>query len=97
MVTEGAPFSVEDFQKVLVKELGVFKEGEEYDYSKDMKHAYQNSLKTSTEQKIFNTIPDHVFWDIKTPQQAKSLIRLNRYNTFRGREFNNFFEMRASE
>ena len=81
----------------MVKELAVFGEGEEYNYSKDMKHAYQHSLKTNTESKIFSTLPDHLFWDIKTPQREKGHIRLNRYNAFRGREFNNFFEMRASE
>lgn len=90
-------FKVEDFHDVLNKELGVFKKGEKYDYAKDLKEAYKDSLKTSTEQKILATIPEHVFWDIKKPQQSSPIIRKNRYNPFRGREFENFFEMRASE
>jgi DUF2075 family protein len=90
-------FKVEDFHDILNKELGVFKKGEQYDFSKDLKEAYKDSLKTSTEQKILATIPDHVFWDIKKPQQSNPLIRKNRYNPFRGREFDNFFDMRATE
>ena len=65
--TKTSGFDIEDFHKVLSKELGVFEQGEKYDYVKDMKHAYQNSLRTSTEAKIFATIPEHYFWDIKTP------------------------------
>ena len=62
-----------------------------------MKDAYKNSLSTTTEEKIFNTIPDHVFWDIKTPQKDSPLVRTNRFNPFRGRESANFFEMRDTE
>lgn len=90
-------FKADDFEKILTKEFGVFKEGEKYDYVKDLKEAYKNSLKTTTEDKILATIPDHVFWDIKKPLTKKSIIPKNRYNTFRGREYDNFFEMRESE
>ena len=62
-----------------------------------MKDAYKNSLRTTTEEKILSTIPDHVFWDIKKPLQKKPIIPKNKYNPFRGREFDNFFEMRESE
>jgi len=90
-------FKADDFEKILVKELGVFKDGEKYDFVKDLKDAYKNSLKTTTEDKILATIPDHVFWDIKKPLQKKAIIPKNRYNPFRGREYDNFFEMRDSE
>lgn len=91
------PFKKEDFDAVLDKELAIFNKGEKYDYVKDLKEAYKVSLATSTEQKIFATIPDHHFWDIKKPQQAAVMIKKNRYNPFRGAEFDNFFEMRDSE
>ena len=91
-----ACISVDDFDKVLDKELGTFID-QRYDYVKDLKDAYKSSLKTTAEQKIFATIPDHVFWDIKTPKKAPALIRTNRYNPFRGREYANFFEMRDQE
>lgn len=90
-------FKAEDFQEVLDKELGVFKKGEKYNYVKDLKDAYNRSLKTSTEDKIFSTIPDHVFWDIKKPQVKDPVLTKNRYNPFRGREYDNFFEMREAE
>ena len=91
-----AGINVEDFDRVLDKELGSFLDGK-YDYVRDLKDAYKASLKTTTEQKILATIPDHVFWDIKTPKKPLNLVRQNRYNPFRGREYSNFFEMRDSE
>lgn len=91
-----AGFSIEDFNKVLDKEFGVFHK-DKYDYVKDLKDAYKQSLSTTTEQKIFKTLPDYLFWDIKTPQQPKPFLRHNPYNPFRGREFNSFFEMRNYE
>jgi len=87
---------MEDFDKVLDKELGSFVK-DKYDYVRDLKDAYKNSLRTTSEQKILATIPDHVFWDIKTPRRPAPIVRTNRYNPFRGREHNNFFEMRDSE
>jgi len=89
-------FEIKNFEAILNKQLGVFPDGK-YDFVGDLKDAYKGSLATSTEAKIFNNIPSHVFWDIKTPQQEKPNIRMNRYNPFRGREFDNFFEMRDSE
>jgi len=90
-------FKQEDFEEVLTRELSVFAKGEKYNYTKDLTDAYKNSLATTTEEKIFREIPDHVFWDIKKPQQHPIIHRQNRYNAFRGREYDNFFEMRASE
>ena len=50
------------------------------------------------EDKILDTIPEHVFWDIKKPlNQKKDLVVTNRYNPFRGREYESFFEMRDQE
>ena len=63
----------------------------------DLKDAYKHTLKKSLEDKIFDTIPDHYFWDIKKPQQKPHHNYMNRYNGFRGKEFNNFFEMRNFE
>merc|ERR1712070_363390 len=57
---ERTPFKVEEFQAVLDKELAVFKNGEKYDYVKDIKDAYKESLKAPLETRIFKTLPDHV-------------------------------------
>lgn len=62
-----------------------------------MRHAYSSSLRTTTEDKILETIPDHYFWDIKAPQINCGTLRKNKYNPFRGREYENFFDMRAQE
>lgn len=68
LVGEKTPFDVSAFDAVLDKELGVFQKGEKYDFVKDLKDAYKDSLKTPLEARIFQTIPDHAFWDIKKPQ-----------------------------
>ena len=60
-------FDINEFEAVLDKELSIFKKDEIYDYVKDLKDAYKNSLKMTREERIFNTLPDHVFWDIKKP------------------------------
>ena len=87
----------EHFEEVVRKELSIFSGKDEYNYAQDLKSAYHRSLATTTEQKILDKIPDYIFWDIKTPQMIKPVGRMNRYNPYRGREFNNFFDMRASE
>lgn len=97
LVGERSPFKVQDFHAVLDKELAVFKKGEKYEFVKDLKDAYKDSLATPLEQRIFQTIPEHAFWDIKKPLQDGQHKRENRYNTFRGREYENFFEMRDAE
>lgn len=91
------PFDIEKMHEQLDKELGVFKKGEKYDVVKDLKDAYADSMATSTEQKIFDTIPAHYFWDIKRPLSKPTFTRENRYNPFRGKEYDNFFEQRDAE
>lgn len=83
-------YSIKEWEDVIAKELGIFKE-DDYNFAKDLKHAYHRSLKTTTEQKIFDSIPDHYFWDIKASQFTKPYIRKNRYNPYRGREHESFF------
>lgn len=96
--TAKSPFKVDEFRAVLDKELGVFQKEEKYDFVKDLKEAYSESLSTPIERQILNTIPAHAFWDIKKPLQgAGGYKRENRYNPFRGREYNDFFDMRDSE
>lgn len=98
LIKHRTPFKISDFNEVLDKELGTFKKDEKYDFVKDLKSAYQASLSTPLEAKIFKTIPSHKFWDIKKPLQDNTIYkRDNRYNPFRGREYSNFFEMRDAE
>jgi len=54
-------------------------------------------MKTSTQQKIFSTIPDHYFWDIKTPLEKPTERIFNSYNPFRRSPYESFFDMREQE
>jgi hypothetical protein len=63
-----SPNTVDDFNQVLDQQFSVFKEGETYNFVKDIRDAYKNDLEKPLAKKIFDTIPDHVFWDIKTPR-----------------------------
>ena len=54
-------------------------------------------MSKTSEQRILETIPAHAFWDIKKPLKKAPFVRENRYNPFRGAEYNNFFEMRDAE
>lgn len=62
-----------------------------------MKNAYKNSLQKSAAQRIFETIPDHVFWDIKKPFIEEQQKILNPYNPFRKYPFDSFFDLRNYE
>lgn len=93
LYSKTSDYDKDQMAKLLDKELGVFKKGEPYNYSKDLKEAFRRSLRTSTEQKIFETIPDHTFWDIKKPLQQGVKAEFNRYNPFRGKEHKDYFEM----
>jgi len=77
--------------------MAIFKDDEEYEFIKDLKHAYKDSLAKSTAQKIFETIPDHVFWDIKQPLAKPEHKDVNPYNPFRRYPFQSFFELRDYE
>lgn len=90
-----APQTVDDFEAFLDKELSVFKNGKKYDYVEDIHEAFSETLAKSEAQQIFDTIPDNVFWDIKTPQHDLDEIKLNPYNPFRKYPFESFFDFRA--
>jgi len=74
--------------------LSVFKAGERYDYVKDLQEAFQDGLSTPLAKKILQTVPAHVFWDIKKPIGAEEDHLMNEYNPARQIHGANFFEMR---
>ena len=86
------PYALDEFEKVLDKELSVFKDGEQYSYIKDLKEAFEHSLAKPKALQILETIPDHVFWDIKTPQFKLDEIKVNPYNPFRKYPFESYFD-----
>jgi len=94
---ESTPFTAEDFGELLDRELGVFKTGEKYDFVRDVKDAFAGSLEKTAADKILETIPDHAFWDIKTPVKADPQRFMNPYNSFRKYHTSSFFDAREYE
>ena len=62
-----------------------------------MNDAFGDGLKTSLAAKILNTIPAHVFWDIKTPINMEQQSLMNQYNPARKVFNDNFFDIRTDE
>lgn len=91
------PFTLDEFNDILDKELSVFKEGQKYSYVKDLKEAFSSGLQKTAAEKIFDTIPEHVFWDIKTPQTGEENKIMNNYNPFRKYHTTSFFDAREYE
>ena len=92
-----APFNPEEFETILDKEFSVFKNGEKYDFVRDLKDAFASGLERSAAEKIFDTIPEHAFWDIKTPTRADPQRFMNPYNSFRKYHTTSFFDSREYE
>ncbi len=92
-----SPFTEDEFNEVLDKEFSVFKDGEKYDFVKDLKEAFSPALSKPTNEKILETIPDHVFWDIKKPLTADPQRFMNPYNSFRQYHTTSFFDAREYE
>ena len=63
----------------------------------DLNKAFKKSLQKSLAEKIFDTIPEHVFWDIKKPLGTEVDNFTNPYNPFRGVPFTSFFDRRDYE
>ena len=85
------------WEHMVDQEFSVFKKGEKYSYIKDMQDAFAPGQSTSMERKIFKTIPDHVFWDIKKPLREPEDMVLHPYNPARKYPFESFFDRRNYE
>jgi hypothetical protein len=90
-------FNADEFAKILDKEFSVFKNGEKYDFVKDLKQAYAGSLERTAAERILDTIPEHAFWDIKTPLTPDMQKFMNPYNPFREYHTQSFFDAREYE
>ncbi len=90
-------FSIDEFNEILDKEFSVFKNGEKYDFVADLKDAFSGSLERPAADRILDTIPDYVFWDIKTPQLPDMQRVMNPYNAFRQYHTSSFFDAREYE
>lgn len=94
---QNSPLTIDEFNSVLDKEFSVFKEGEKYDFVKDMRDAFAAGLERPAIDRIMDTIPDHAFWDIKLPQQEDPQRFMNPYNSFRQYHISTFFDAREYE
>lgn len=81
----------------MAKELNIFTDGEDYSFVKDLRDGFADGLRESAADKIFKTIPDHVFWDIKKPLQEDLETYSNKYNPARKAPYDDFFDMRKHE
>jgi quinol monooxygenase YgiN/DNA-binding transcriptional MerR regulator len=89
-------FPVDDWNDMLDRELSVFKNGEKYNFVKDLQDAYADGLKTPLSQKILSTVPAHAFWDIKKPIGMSEHLPMNEYNPARAPHGANFFDIRSN-
>lgn len=88
----------EALREKMDNEFAMFLKGEKYDYVTDLRRSLQDELATPLSAKIFKTIPEHVFWDIKKPRVGtESEYFSNPYNPSRKNPNINFFEMRKHE
>lgn len=94
---EEAGFSKEEWDQILAREFNTFQEGEKYDYTIDLRRTFDEGLSTSSFDKIFAKLPDHVFWDIKKPQSPDEHFYMNKWNAARQYPNKSFFDMRRHE
>lgn len=81
----------------MAREFDTFKKGEKYDYATDLRRTFDEGLSTSSFDKIFAKLPDHVFWDIKKPQTQSEEMYMNKWNAARAYPNRSFFDMRRHE
>lgn len=97
MLNELNPESTDLWADILDRELSIFAGGKRYDFVDDLQDAFAEGLKTPLANKIFNTIPSHVFWDIKKPLEPTEKWHMNPRNPARQVEGSDFFDLRANE
>ena len=94
---QSSDMPIEEWNDYIDKELSVFKAGEKYDYVKDLRSAFAEGLSSTTADKILETIPEHVFWDIKKPMVSEDNYYMNPYNPARKYPGESFFDIRKTE
>lgn len=80
----------------IVDTLGPFEEGEEYSLIKDLQDAYRRANSQNLIDVLLERIPDHAFWDIKTPLHRAPDVKVNTYNPMRSKTSISFWEHRSN-
>ena len=84
----------EVYRYAMEKDFSIFKKGQTYSYVEDLKEAYSETLSKSKADQIFDSLPVHVFMDIKKPLKETPKQVVAKHNPFRAYEFATFFEHR---
>lgn len=95
-MTSTQDLPIDQWNAYLDKELSVFKEGQRYDYVRDLQDAYKEGLRTPLAKKILRTVPNHYFWDIKVPRDQEQEMHMNEYNPARQVHGSDFFDIRTN-
>lgn len=64
---EDVGIDAEAMEQAMMEEMAIFKEGSKYSFVNDLREGFDDGLRKSAADKIFDTLPDHVFYDIKRP------------------------------
>ena len=70
----------------------VFNEDEEYSFVKDYRNAFEKSLATPLKDQIFDSIPEHAFWDIKKPLKKMQSPSLNTFSPMKPKTCYTFWD-----
>ena len=80
---EDVGIDAEAMEQAMIDELAIFKDGSKYSFVHDLREGFDDGLRVSAADKIFDTLPDHVFYDIKKPAVQYAEIHRNKYNPAR--------------
>lgn len=81
----------------MLNQLNVFKEEEEYNLVKDLQDGFNKSLSKPLYDRLFEKLPEHVFWDIKTPLHKTMPKVLGKYNQMKPYQHNSFLDFKYDD
>jgi hypothetical protein len=85
--------SGDEMDELFRRELHILEsQTEEYNTVKALHTMFQHGIEKPMAEKIFDTIPDHVFHDIKQPLIKQKELTKNPYNPFRKLPHEDFFD-----
>lgn len=83
----------------LLDKLNIFQEDEEYNLVKDMQDGFKKSLSKTTYDRLFDQLPEHVFWDIKVPRDPPQGTRppIGKYNPLKPYQYLSFLDFKYDD
>lgn len=74
-----------------IEMMNVFEENEQYDAVKDMQTAFKSTAVPLKDQ-LIQSLPEHVFMDIKTPLGKQNHVHINPHNAMKPIQHRSFFD-----